>query len=156
MHNTMKLGGLVVAGVLVAGLGCADGASVRSWMELEAPVVAWTHAQLGGLCDRTRAVDGKRQLWSDQGCEGDDYEFTMMKTLEAPAHEELHTAVGGLPPADASNMSCATSSGHRFSFLETKDSVRRWTFCGGAEAGPNHLDGLPEPFLSVARVLDQP
>ncbi len=140
---------MVSWGALLGTLACEHGP--RSLAELAPPVIAWEHDQ--GLCDRTRAVDGRRQLWEDGGCEDGAVSLSILRTLNEEAYAALQAAVDGLPAPDATatGASCRGSV-HTFSVL-SKDDTRLWTLCGLSQ--PDHLAGLSEPFLSLARLLNQ-
>jgi hypothetical protein len=120
---------------------------------LTKPSVSWE--QRRGLCTRVRAVDAAGALWDDTGCEGDAVTLERVTVLSAERVTELKTATDAMTRVTPLDDRCDGASRHLFTLRQDNATPSiAWTRCGSGTAY-GQLDGLTEPFLTIARILNQ-
>jgi hypothetical protein len=122
--------------------------------ELERPLHTWS--QLRGHCDVVRAVDGRREVWTNSGCEGDSVALSRSGAKAVAQYDQLVQTFQAFP--DPANFpfgrSCDTASWYTFGAETDAAQPRFWTVCGGREE--DDLTGVPEPFATAARLFLSP
>lgn len=130
---------------LAAGaVGCFH--SPRGVDDLDTPALIWS--QGSGLCSRIVAVDAKRTVWVDQGCET-PVDFDEVRTVTAAQMDDLWTKFDALP-FDQSATSCDRMM-HGFERYAPPSSTIGVAACGGTMY--DDLSGLPDAFLPLAEAL---
>jgi len=130
----------ILGSILVLGCGATH------LEDLKQPALWWE--QRLGMCSRLVAVDANRTVWNDQGCENDRISLDNVGVTTQDRYSAVKTASTLLPNPPDPMPSCSTGGMHVFG-IRNAGSHDSWFVCGsGAEYGG--LDGLDEPFLSLA------
>ena len=131
--------------VLVAA-SCGD----RGIEDLKSPVFSWE--QGNGLCSRFRVVDGNRSLWDDSGCES-PVSLSFVREMSKTDYERLQMKSRALSEEPEGTMDCGPST-HRFRFAPASPApAQSWSRCKASKLYGD-LQGLSEPFLSIAEMLN--
>jgi len=131
----------------ILGAVLASGCGGSTYLEdLKQPVLCWE--QRLGMCSRLVAVDANRMVWNNQGCEDGRYTLDRVGAATQDRYSSLMTASTLLLEPPDSMPECHTASMHAFGLMD-EGHRDAWGACGsGALYGD--LDGLEEPFLSLA------
>jgi hypothetical protein len=133
---------MLIAAFASMMLGCGGETKLE---DLDEPVLWWERSS--GLCSAFVAIDGKRTVWEDRGCEA-PIDFERHGEVAADTQTAIAARFDSLPiNAMATRSECG---GELHTFGRRRDGQStRWAVCG-SRSGSDELGGLQEPFLGLA------
>jgi hypothetical protein len=141
-HPSSGTIGALLAIVLAVGVGCGEKTSLG---DLEAPLLWWENST--GLCSAFVAIDGRRSVWTESGCE-DAYDFERSGEVSVAVQAAITARFDALPMDPMASLSACGGRIHAFG-RRREGQTEGWTVCG-SPSDSGELAGLQDPFLSLA------
>ena len=118
--------------------------------DLATPALVWT--QGGGLCSKILAVDARRAVRVEQGCENGRPDLRQIRTISEVQLDDLWTKFEALPFDQSATIEmCGGGLLHGFARWEAQP--RRATAACSASHQYDDLSGLPAGFMPLAEAL---
>jgi hypothetical protein len=149
-----RLAVCLVCWIVAPLAGCGKTAEA----DLESPVYVLDHEN--GPCGGNRAVDGKRGLWTEGGCEGSSG-FSFGRTISAEQWSRLEAAFRAHPdPATFHSQDCdlEEAAGNFTVFRERRadGTVRNWQICFAQEVLDSYDPSFyPAPFSETVSAFTE-
>ncbi len=125
---------------------CSTGVSPDSLLN---PSFSWSAGN--GLCGFVRTVDATGDLWDNKGCEDGSLKLHKLGRLSQEKLDDLTQYFESLSEPNSEALACEAGAANRFVWQESAAVVKVWQV--GCSAGFYSTDGLPEPYLSIAKIF---